>query len=227
MRRAVNIAVDRLAVLRAAGRLTGRATDQILPPGMAGFRDATVFPLARGDAAAARAAALGARGGTAVLYCSNLPESQAEAAVLQYDLRRVGIDVEIHPMPFAALVSRVGTRGEPFDLAIVGWGADYSDPAAFLEPLLDGRMLAASGNLDMSYFHDPATERALDAARRQRGGPRVAAFGRLDVRVMAREAPVLPLFNPTQREFVSARVGCYVWHRSLPVLDLAEVCLRR
>jgi ABC-type oligopeptide transport system substrate-binding subunit len=130
-------------------------------------------------------------------------------------------------MPFATLSSRVGTRGEPFDLAILGWGADYADPASFLRPLLDGRRLAATGNVDLSYFHDAATERALDAAANRRGAARVAAYGRLDVRVMREQAPVVPLFNPLQRDFVSARVGCYVWRPTLPVLDLAAVCLRR
>ena len=40
LRKAVNQAIDRRALLAQSGYLAGKRTDQILPPGMAGFRDA-------------------------------------------------------------------------------------------------------------------------------------------------------------------------------------------
>ena len=39
LRKAVNYAIDRPAMLRVRGVFAGKRTDQILPPGMAGFRD--------------------------------------------------------------------------------------------------------------------------------------------------------------------------------------------
>jgi peptide/nickel transport system substrate-binding protein len=47
MRRAVNYAFDRRALARQPVRASfGRPTDQYLPPGMPGFRDQRVYPLA-------------------------------------------------------------------------------------------------------------------------------------------------------------------------------------
>ncbi len=45
LKRAIGFAVDRKAWLNQGGYLAGKRTDQILPPGMAGFRDADLYPL--------------------------------------------------------------------------------------------------------------------------------------------------------------------------------------
>ncbi len=46
LRQAVNFAIDRSAFQRVAGgRFSSRLTDQYLPPGMPGFRDARIYPL--------------------------------------------------------------------------------------------------------------------------------------------------------------------------------------
>ena len=45
LRKAVNQVIDRRALLAQGGYLAGKRTDQILPPGMAGFRDADLYPL--------------------------------------------------------------------------------------------------------------------------------------------------------------------------------------
>ena len=43
--KAINYAIDRKAILAQGGYLAGKRTDQILPPGIAGFRDANLYPL--------------------------------------------------------------------------------------------------------------------------------------------------------------------------------------
>ena len=43
---------------------------------------------------------------------------------------------------------------------------------------------------------------------------------------MRDEAPWAPIQNRTTREFVSARVGCYVAQPVYAQLDLAAVCLK-
>jgi len=45
LRKAVNQVIDRRALLAQAGYLAGKRTDQILPPGLASFRDADLYPL--------------------------------------------------------------------------------------------------------------------------------------------------------------------------------------
>ena len=65
--KAINYAIDRKAMLAQGGYLAGKRTDQILPPGIAGFRDANLYPLKGPDIATAKkwAAKAGVKSGTA------------------------------------------------------------------------------------------------------------------------------------------------------------------
>src|SRR6185437_14258452 len=81
LRRAVNFAVDRPAIVSRGGlisRVAGRPTDQYLPPSMPGFRDAHLYPLDGPDLGKARALARGhLRGGKAVLGTPDFPPALA------------------------------------------------------------------------------------------------------------------------------------------------------
>jgi peptide/nickel transport system substrate-binding protein len=89
VRKAVNLALDRPALIAAAGAFSGTPTDQILPPGMAGFRDADLYPLDGPRVAAARALMAG-RTATAVLYTSTRPSATVQAQIIQTDLAAIG-----------------------------------------------------------------------------------------------------------------------------------------
>ena len=52
-RRAVAYAVDRPAITRLGGLNFGTPNEQILPPGIPGYRDASVYPVGRPDIARA------------------------------------------------------------------------------------------------------------------------------------------------------------------------------
>ena len=52
LRRAINYALDRPALARAFGIRGARATDQYLPPGFPGYRDADLYPRPRGGSRA-------------------------------------------------------------------------------------------------------------------------------------------------------------------------------
>ena len=71
--KAVNYAIDRSAMLAQGGYLAGKRTDQILPPGMAGFRDAEPVPAQGPNIATAKKLARRPTSATAtvVLYTSN------------------------------------------------------------------------------------------------------------------------------------------------------------
>ena len=58
--------------------------------------------------------------------------------------------------PFAVQLAKAGKRGEPFDLNLIGWFADYPDPYDFINVLLHGRTIDAENNVNTAYFDDPA-----------------------------------------------------------------------
>ena len=71
LRKAINHAIDRPAMLRVAGKYAGKRTDQILPPNMQGFRDANLYPIKGANPARGRALANGAKDEITLLYTTS------------------------------------------------------------------------------------------------------------------------------------------------------------
>ena len=123
--------------------------------------------------------------------------------------------------------SRIHRRGEPFDLTLFGWVADYLDPYDFVNVLLSGRNIPAANNQNLSHFDDPTFNRRMDAAARLSGTKRYAAYAKLDTDLMREAAPIIPYANEYRLEFVSKRTGCVVIAPGAASgLDLAAVCLK-
>jgi peptide/nickel transport system substrate-binding protein len=224
LRRAVNFAVDRKALVATFGPHMASATDQYLPPGIAGFRDAPIYPLARPNLARARALAHGhLRGRSAVLYVddSAFKPDLLQAQTVKKNLNQIGLDVEIRPFPEDVFHTRLGTPGEPFDMAISGWALDYPDPS-FLSLLFTGRRI---GTTNDSRFNSARYNTALDRATRLTGAARERAYGRLDVSLAKNAAPVAAYAVTNVPTFISSRVGCISFHAYF--LNITSVCLER
>jgi YVTN family beta-propeller protein len=220
VRRAVAYAIDRRALAPYAVFERGRPTDQFIPPGAPGFEDAAIYPLDGPDLAKARKLA-GAKRRRAVLYTCDLPDCTSHAGILQADLRRIGIDLDVRQFPIGndEFFRRVRKPGEPWDLAYWNWFPEYADPSDFIDGLLGpgGGMPAA--------VRDPAIAEAIADAASLRGEARLSAYARLDRHFAADVLPAMPFASGTTTDFLSARMGCPLLH---PIygLDLAALCIR-
>jgi len=226
--KAVNYAIDRKAMLAQGGYLAGKRTDQILPPGMAGFRDANLYPLKGPDLATAKkwAAKAGIKGGTGVeLYTSNRGSAPLVAQIIQFNLKQIGLDVNSHLFARAVQIDKEGTRGEPFDITTEGWIADYADPYDFINVLLYGGNLHASNNNNVAYFNDPKYNKAMTTAASLSGAGRYKAYGNLDVAMMKDNPPWAARNNFNDRVLLSGRVGCFTFNATYSV-DLAALCIK-
>jgi len=226
LRKAINFAIDRKAILAQGGYLAGKRTDQILPPGIAGFRDADIYPLKGPNLAAAKKWANGAtREGKIVYYTSNTATSAAVAQILQFNLKQIGLDTEIKQFARAVQIEKEGTRGEPFDITSEGWIADYADPYDFIDVLLNGKNLQPAHNNNVAYFNSPAFNKKMNAASRLSGAARYRAYGNLDIDIMKNGAPWAARNNFNSRIFVSNKVGCFTTN-PIYTVDLAALCLK-
>ena len=225
LRRAVNFAIDRRALLAVFGQNGGRPTDQYLPPQLPGFHDARIYPLDRPDLERARTLARGhTRSGKAILVTCGAAECRDRAQIVQSALKAIGIDVSIRTAGLSPVLSP-GSLRQPYDLADVVWRADYADPYGLLEKLLDSRVIQNSESANPSYFDDPAVDRRLDRIATLSGAERYQAFGRLDVDVARRDAPVAAYAILNARVFLTRRVGCFSYSPAFGV-DVAALCLR-
>ena len=161
---------------------------------------------------------------TLVLYTLNGAIGIGAAQVFAYNLKQIGIDVDVRYFDTNTLYDKAGTRGEPFDVVLFGWGADFPDGEPFFGPLLNGENLGSlTGNSNYSYLDDPVVNARIDAANRKTGDARRRAWADLDVDLMRNDPPWAPFLNDASRDFVSPSFGCFVFNPVMGV-DIAAAC---
>jgi len=226
-RKAVNYVVNRPASLAARGAFAGTPTNQILPPTMPGFHNWKTeigYPTGRPNVAKARS--LKPKKCNIVFYASTSPISVAITQIIKSDLNKIGINSNIKLFPFAVRIAKEGHRGEPFDLDLQAWGADYPDPVDFVDILLNGNNIAAENNNNNAYFNNKTFNKKMELAGRISNLPkRYAAWGLIDRDVMKNQAPLAPLFFRTVREFTSSRVKNYSYQPIYAQMNFNAVSL--
>jgi peptide/nickel transport system substrate-binding protein len=225
LRQAINHAIDRPQLVRQYGFLGGGRTDQVLPPGMPGFKDVDIYSLRGANVARAKSLADGnTRDGKAIFYAFNTPTGTGVAQAVQFELKQIGLDVEIKVLDRVVQHGKMATRGEAFDIGHEGWGADYPDPYNFINVLLDGRRLQAENNVNVSYWNDAGFNAKMEAASRLSGDARLTTYGKLDADIMRNGAPIAPFINTNARIFVSQEVGCYTYSNVNSTSNLVALC---
>ena len=157
LRKAINYALDRHALGRAHSHLSVRRTDRLLPAPLS--RSRGLYPIGGADPIIARRwlARAGHRPQTLTLYTANFGFAVPTAHVFVANLKQLGIEVSVKYFDFFTLSTKLNTKGEPWDVAWLPWGAWYADPAGAILPLLRGTSYEARIN---------ATNRAMGAAAR-------------------------------------------------------------
>lgn len=229
LRQAVLHAVDRRFMTAQHGYLAGKRTDQFLPYGMAGFKEANIYSIKGPNYAKAKTLAQGnLRGGKAVFYAFNRAQGPGVAQSVQFNLKQIGLDVEIKLYDRVVQNTKASTRGEPFDITHEGWHADYPDPSNFINVLLDGRRLQAENNVNSSYYAGdgvPNFTKRLDEAYAADGAKRLDLYAALDRDIMAKGAPSATYISGYTRRFFGPNVGCFYSNAQVGTV-LTSICKR-
>ena len=225
VRQAANYAVNRPAITDQGGYLAGAPSEQLLPPGIRGYRNANIYPVGGPNFAKAKQLMAG-RKLKAVLYTSTDQASSKSALVLQQTLKAIGIDLRIQQYSFGVLITKTGVPTEPYDMVGIGWYADYADPADFINVLLDGARITKDNNVNLARFNDPSFNTRMRNAYLLAGPKRYSTYGSLDISITRDAAPWIVTNVANTREFVSSRVGCYVYQPAYGGISLAAACLK-
>jgi len=226
LRKAVNYLIDRHLMSQQRGSYAGKVTDQILPPGMLGYKDVNAYPLSGTDVAKAKAVAGSAAQGKKVeISSADAGAPPRQAVIMQAALASIGIQAEVKTSPRATQIHRDGSRSEGLDMSIGGWHADYSDPFDFINVLLAGKSITDENSNNTSFFNDPKYNAAMEKAARTTGDARGAAYASLDADLTKNAPPWATFINDNDRNFFSGRVGCQKYQ---PVYEynLGALCLR-
>jgi peptide/nickel transport system substrate-binding protein len=213
LRQAVNFAINRRLLAGLMGAGAAQPTDQLLPPqGMPGFKDWKVYPFAP-DLVKARQLAKGhLRGGRLVLYAPSLDPFPSQAAIVQANLKRLGIRVAVRLLDPGVEGDLVSRRDTPFDMAFDGWGSDYPDPYDFINILLSGKSIREKDNVNHSYFDEARWNKRMDQTAALPFGPRrYAAYARLDRDLVKGPAPIAAYAASRSSFFTSNRIKTFVY----------------
>jgi ABC-type transport system substrate-binding protein len=219
LRTAINYALDRPALIRAAGYLSGKPSDRLLPATLR--RSRPVYPLDGPDLATGRKWASRAvyQPTTLTLYTASYSWTLAAARVFAANLKPLGITVEVKPFELVTLGKKLTTPGEPWDVAWSPRGTLYPDPAGVLIPLIP---LLRGTKYEVRI---DATNRMADDAARAK------AWAKLEADLMRNDPPMAVYSDVTHRALVSRRFGCWsgapgvhAFRLQENELDLGAVC---
>ena len=234
VRRAVSYAVDRGSVVRALGGPdTAQPTCQFLPPGFPGYRPYcpfTVQPGASGawsgpDLATARRliAESGTRGASVTVWIPSNPKQGGrarEGAVAAPLLKQLGFRAQARHLG-GEYYAKAGDSRLKVQAGVQSWGADFPAPWNFFFLLSCRSFVPGTGNNpNFAEFCDPEIDRQITRARAlQASDPALASslWSKIDHELVD-QAPVVPLVNPKQVDFLSQRAGNYQYNPQWGVL---------
>jgi peptide/nickel transport system substrate-binding protein len=221
VRKAINYAVDRTAILAQwGGPLAGAPSDQIIPAGQADYKQYSIYPNTPNLAEAKKLmAASGVKTPvTLVLRCQNdAPGFINMAEVIQANLKAIGINVKIVGSPNSVNSSIITNYKSKTAMGIEPWSLDFPDGEAIVNTGLDPTQPDNPAN--MARFGDAAFDQSFATAAAALGTARVTDYENLDQQLMAQQAPYAPLFNPKWYDFVSTRVGGYVYSEAMDAIN--------
>jgi peptide/nickel transport system substrate-binding protein len=205
VRRAVNYAINPEALERIyAG--TMEATQQVLPPGMPGYRRFVLYPHDE-----AKAKALIAEADPAdrevTIWTDNFPVNEEAGEYYEGVLRKLGLEPKLKAIDATVYFTVIGNRSTPdLDAGWANWLLDYPHPNDYFQPQLAGESIQQNGNTNLALFDDPAVNAKVRRLSREQLDSQIETeYAALDREVM-RQAPWAPFGNLTLSTFVSSAI---------------------
>jgi peptide/nickel transport system substrate-binding protein len=221
VRKAVNYAINRTEILQQwGGPLAGTVSDNIIPAGQLDYKQFNLYPNTPNLTEAKK---LMAESGvktpinTVLRTQNDTPGFINMAQVIQANLKPLGINVQIVGSPNSVNGSYIGNYKARVPMGIEPWSLDFPDGEAIINTGFDPATPNAVPNL--TRFGDKAFVAPFNKAIMLQGSARVQAYQQLDYNLMAQAAPVAPIFNPRWYDFVSARLGGYVYSEAMDAIN--------
>jgi dipeptide transport system substrate-binding protein len=227
VRNAINIAINREAIVDAVFQGAAVPAKNPIPPTIWSYNDA--IPADKYDPAAAKAAleAAGVSGLSMKVWAMPVARpymlnARRAAELIQSDLAAVGITAEIVSYEWAEYLER--SKAKDRDGAVIlGWTGDNGDPDNFLHTLLGCD--AVGGNNRAQWCNKEFDDLVVKAKQETDQAERAKLYEQAQV-VFKRETPWVTLDHSTVVMPMSKKVSGYVMsplgHHSFSGVDIAE-----
>ena len=212
VRQAVNYAVDSAALERIyAGQI--KPSQQILPLGMPGYKEFTLYPHNMAKAKQLIADANPSDRDITV-WTDDLSPNDEAGAYYQDLLERLGFSVKLKVLNADNYFTVIGNLSTPdLDTGWGNWFVDYPNPITFYEPALTGSSIAPTNNTNLAQLDVPSLDREVEVlSKQQLGAKQESKFAALDKSYME-QAPWAPFGIRTLSTFVSSDIdlGKVIW----------------
>ena len=137
-----------------------------------------------------------------IISTEERPERGEVAAVIQNNLKEIGIEVEVVNLDWSSFLDRLFNYD--FDMYMVDWFPDYVDPDDWITPLFTAEGLGLDG-----YNNTKVNELAKQARMTTDPQKRLELYKELQ-RIIVEDAPWAFLYVPKQYVFMSKKVEGFV-----------------
>lgn len=209
LRKALNVAVDKDAALKAlGGSAAGSAATTLMSPTTAGYKKYDVFGAAEtGDLNKVKEFLGGKTPPPLVLAHVNTTARTQQAEAIRKSLANAGFRVTLKAIPSTSYYDEVGRKNNPYDLYMHGWGSDWPTGSTIIPPQYDGREIVAEGNYNLSYLNDPAINWEIDRVRKLPAAAQDAEWAKLDEKIMRDVVPEVPMYYDAAYLLHGSKVG--------------------
>ncbi|MGK5678325.1 ABC transporter substrate-binding protein [Actinoplanes sp. URMC 104] len=210
VRKALNYAIDKDAVLKAlGGSAAGTPATTLMSPTVAGYEKYDVFNApVTGDPAKVKELLGSTPPPPLVLAYANTPRRAAQAEAARKSLEASGFKVTTKAIDSTNYYTEVGRKGNPYDIYLGGWGSDWPSAYTVIPPVFDGRKIVPTGNQNLAYFNDDSVNKEIDRINGLTNADEAAkAWAALDKRIMTEFAPVVPAYYDNNYVLIGSKVG--------------------
>jgi peptide/nickel transport system substrate-binding protein len=206
VREAVNYAIDPAALERIyVGSI--KASQQILPPGMPGYKKYELYPHDMKKAKELIAES-GIKDKEITVWTDTTSPNNEAGTYYESVLKELGFKTELKIINSDNYFTVLGNENTPnLDTGWVDWYEDYPHPNDFFNILLNGESILPTNNQNFSRSdYKPLNEKIDKLASEQLGPQQEKEYAELDEEFM-KEAPWAPYGNRTLDIFVSENVN--------------------
>jgi oligopeptide transport system substrate-binding protein len=208
-RRAVEYAIDKQRIVRLInGR--GKVATTFIPPTMPGYGYFNMYPYNPARAKQLLAQAGFPNGFSTTLYSDNAADDPRVAQAIVPMLAAIGIKAKLRVLELNTFITAVGTKGK-VPISWVAWYMDFPDPNDFFEPI-ESCASASPGTFNEAWYCNPKLDALMYKLKSMTDRrARLKLYPQLD-RMLLRDAPVVPVYNPVYYILPSAQLHNFYLH---------------
>ena len=220
VRKAVNMAIDKKAIVSAVYLSTGVAATNPIPPGQWSYNKAIKDDAFNPAEAKKLLAAAGFPNGfTTDLWAMPVqrpynPNAKRIAELMQADLAKVGVKAEIKSFEWGEYRKRM-QNGE-HQMGMLGWTGDNGDPDNFLNTLLGCASAKSNGSNVAKFCYQPFDELVLKAKQVTDPAERTKLYEKAQV-IFKEQAPWFTIAHavqiaPVRKEVIDYKLSPFAKH---------------